>query len=123
MVDIIIAEDLAGYPGVAASEKTLDWVANAATNTVSDAWVNQVDPVPQWVKDIAVNAALRVIINPKGLEMLSRQLDDSKRTETYAKEFVGKVGIYLTADDIQRLSGAQHPGVGTIRTQPRGWCG
>lgn len=123
MVDIIDEADLASSPGVpeqAAGSTRLASLAAGASAVVQEAWLNPVDPVPVWVKNIAISVALRAMWNPKGLQMLSRQIDDAKRTEQYADEWVGSVGFNLTDSERSLLSGvvSGNRRVGTIRTVP-----
>lgn len=120
---IITADDLVSYPGIPAGADR-DALAAGASDEVLGAWKTPVDPAPQWVKNIAKKVAARASINPKGLAMLSRQLDDAKRTEQYADGAAGQVGYWLTAAERALLGGVQGvSGVGSIRTKPRGWCG
>lgn len=123
---IIDGDDLASYPGLSADENTLDELAEGASNFVLGAWVNPVDPAPAWVMEIAKAVAARAYWNPKGLTMLSRQLDDAKRTEQFAESSTGQVGYWLTSEERALLSAgastASTSGVGSIRTRPRGWC-
>ncbi len=117
---IIIGSDLSSAPGAAGTPAaTLDYLAEAASSLVEDAWATPIEPTPRWVIDLARDAALRALWNPKGLEMLTRQIDDAKRTEQYDKAQAGRIGVYLTDDERARLGGT-FPGtrVGTIRTQP-----
>lgn len=119
---IITATDLASYPGIPAGAD-LDALAAGASDEVLGVWKNPVDPAPLWVKNIAKKVAARVAINPKGLAMLSRQLDDSKRTEQFAEGVAGQVGYWLTEAERKLLAGIKSTtGVGSIRTKPRGWC-
>lgn len=119
---IISGSDLTSYPGISAGAD-LDALAAGASDEVLANWAVPVDPAPLWVKNIAKKVAARVGINPKGLAMLSRQLDDAKRTEQYAEGSAGQVGYWLTEAELLLLAGEESvSGVGSIRTQPRGRC-
>ena len=122
---VIVGADLASYPGISGTEDSLEGLAAMASTSSLDAWSEPIDPAPLWVKHIALGAAARARWNPKGLEMLSRQVDDAKRTEQFSKEDAGQVGVYLTRDERVLLGGTSSStaGVGTIRVQPRGWAG
>ena len=120
---IITAEDLTSYPGIPAGAD-LDALSAGASDEVEGAWKNPVDPVPGWVKNIAKRVAARASINPKGLSMLSRQIDDAKRTEQFADASAGQVGYWLTAKERAQLAGLRRTGgARSIRTRPRGWGG
>lgn len=120
---IITGADLVSYPGLAGDAAALDPYATQASELVEEAWVDPVDPVPSWVKNIAKAVAARAFWNPKGLEILSRQIDDAKRTETFGKDAAGRVGFYLTDAERSELAGIVPTiGVRSIRTSPRGWC-
>lgn len=120
---IITGADLVSYPGVVGTPESLDDLAALASDLVEDAWASPEVPEPLWVINIAKAAAARAFWNPKGLEMLSRQVDDAKRTEQFSKEFAGRVGVFLTDSEMALLAGVQ-PGavVRTIRTTSPGWC-
>lgn len=121
---VIIGADLVSYPGITADVTVLDGYAEQASALVEEAWTTPTTPVPLWVKNIAKAVAARALWNPKGLEMLSRQIDDAKRTETFGKDGVGRVGFYLTDAERSELGGfVAGIGVRSIRTTPRGWCG
>lgn len=121
---IITGADLVSYPGFTGDATALNPYATAASDLVEEAWTDPVTPVPLWVQNIAKAVAARAFWNPKGLEMLSRQIDDAKRTETFGKDGVGRVGFYLTDAERSELGGfIAGIGVRTIRTAPRGWCG
>lgn len=108
MVQIIDGEDLASYPGVTSPAEDLNALAERASELVAEAW-NQVgvDPAadpPRWVQEIAINAALRVYWNPKGLISWTRGLDDGTRTERLP-ETAARAGLYLTTAEQARLNG------------------
>lgn len=120
---VITGADLASYPGFRGDSNTLEPYAISASELVEEAWTSPVNPVPAWVKNIAKAVAARAFWNPKGLEMLSRQIDDAKRTETFGKDGAGRIGFYLTEAERSELAGIlPGAGVGSIRTAPRGWC-
>lgn len=120
---VITGADLVSYPGLAGDATSLDPYATEASALVEEAWTDPVTPVPLWVKNIAKAVAARAFWNPKGLEMLSRQIDDAKRTETFGKGYAGRVGFYLTDAERSELGGfVSSLGVRSIRTAPRGWC-
>lgn len=120
---VITGDDLVSYPGITGTSADLESYATAASELVEEAWANPVTPAPLWVVNIAKAVAARAFWNPKGLEMLSRQVDDAKRTETYGKDYAGRVGFYLTDAERSELGGfVAGVGVRSIRTAPRGWC-
>lgn len=121
-MQIITGEALVSYPGVPEGAD-LEALAAGASAEVLGAWKDPVDPAPLWVQNIAKKVAARAAINPKGLTMLSRQLDDAKRTEQFSESSSGQVGYWLTLRERALLGGSTRtPGVGTIRVKPRGWC-
>lgn len=126
-MEIITGDDLASYPGVDGSLTTaqLEWVAEQVSALVEGAWQCPVEPVPAWVKAIALNAGGRFAQNPKGLESWTRSIDDASRTERVRGNSGTRSGIYLSDNDLAALSCADLPsGVGTIRTWPphSSWC-
>lgn len=121
-MSIIIVDDLLKAPGVTGDVDSglLDNLVDGANDLVGEAWVAPVSPVPIWVRNIAISVALRGLHNPKGLAMLSRQIDDAKRTEGYADSWAGVVGLHLTDQERMMLGGTVTTRrVGTIHARPR----
>lgn len=115
MVDIISKDDLAAYPGITAPDASLTWTAAQINALVTESWKCATDPVPAWVKAIALGAAARFLFNPKGLESWTRQVDDASRTERVGSAVSGRSGPYLTDEELTLLSCSEAPiGVGTI---------
>lgn len=118
---IISGTDLASYPGIDSSltGDQLDWIAAQINGLVEGAWQCPVDPVPAWVKTIALNAGARFAQNPRGLESYTTSVDDGSHTRRHRVTDDSPSGIYLTADELSALSCADLPaGVGTIWTTP-----
>ena len=121
-MEIITGTDLASYPGVDKSltPTQLDWIASQINGLVEGTWQCPVEPIPAWVKAIALNAAGRFAQNPKGLESWTRRVDDASRTERLHAS-AGGSGLGLTSDEMAALSCADLPtGVGTVWTWPHG---
>lgn len=117
-IQIITGPELASYPG-AGSPPAADAAAWAkiVNGVITDAWANPVDPIPYWVKAIALEAGARAARNPKGLQSWTRAVDDASRTERYS-EAAARTGVYLTDDELARLQGRRRRRAryGTIRT-------
>lgn len=116
-IQIIAAEDLMAYPGAGApsEEDAAVWVM-LVNGLVTEAWRSPEDPVPFWVKTIALRTAARASSNPKGLASWTRSLDDGSRTERIP-EAAARAGLQLDADDRARLRGQKRrrSRYGTIR--------
>ncbi len=121
-MEIITGSDLAFYPGVGGTDsESFDSLAAAVSALVSEAWAAPVDPAPEWVRTIAINAALRLHWNPKGLESWTRSWDDFSRTERAAAGD-GSSGLSLTAEERRQLGGATgRRRVGSIRLRVPGF--
>ena len=81
-IEIITAVDLMAYPGAGnpSDEDAAVWVM-LVNGLVTEAWASPEDPVPFWVKTIALRTAARAASNPKGLASWTRSLDDGSRTD------------------------------------------
>lgn len=114
---IITGPQLASYPGsgspTAADARTYAELVNGLIN---EAWRTPVEPVPAWVRAIALEVGARAARNPKGLQSWTRSIDDGSRTERLA-ESGARAGIYLTDDEAARLGGnkRRRQRYGTIR--------
>lgn len=105
MAEIITGPDLADLPGV--QGYTADQLARTATRLnglIDDAWKSPEAPAPPWVVEIALDAAVRYLSNPKGLESWTRSVDDASRTERVRTG--DRTGLYLTKSQLRRLRGS-----------------
>lgn len=105
MTTIITFTDLESHPGIAGTREHTASVAQRASALVYQKWANPVTPVPAWVKEIAIDVALRVLINPKGLESVTKSADDVSITERHSVSG-GRLGMHLTDREAALLSGA-----------------
>lgn len=116
-IHIISAEDLMSYPGAGrpSEEDAAIWVM-LVNGLVTEAWKSPEDPVPFWVKTIALRTAARASSNPKGLASWTRSLDDGSRTERLP-EAAARAGLELDPGDRARLRGQKRRRnrFGTIR--------
>lgn len=122
-IEVITAAELISYPGSGnPSEPDAAYYVGLVNGLVTEAWATPEDPVPYWVKAIALEAAARVSRNPKRLESWTRSLDDGSRTERVSRADLERAGIYLTDTDQARLGGTtrRRRRFSTIRTTP-GW--
>ena len=114
---IITAEDLMSYPGAGnPSREDADIWAELVNGLVSEAWKAPEQPVPFWVRTIALRTAARASANPKGLASWTRTIDDGSRTERLP-DAAARAGLHLDADDRRRLRGQRRrrSRFGTIR--------
>jgi hypothetical protein len=114
-IEIIDAPALATYLGSAVTDQYAVLV-EMANGLVSEAWAEPTEPVPWWVKAIALEAAARALRNPKGLESWTRSVDDGSRTERLPSD-AARAGVFLTADERRRLgrAGTRRSRFGNIR--------
>lgn len=116
-ITIITGTQLASYPG-AGSPSPADAAvyAELVNGVVTEAWKCPVDPVPAWVRAIALEVGARASRNPKGLQSWTRSVDDASRTERYS-DSGARAGIYLTPEEAARLGGKarRRSRYGTIR--------
>lgn len=103
-LNIIKATELADYLGVGL-DKRIETLTSLANGLVSEAWRNQVTPIPTTVKSIALEVAARPGRNPKGLSSWTRSVDDASRTERLS-DAAARAGVYLTADERTQLRGS-----------------
>jgi hypothetical protein len=128
MAQFLSGAELASYLGRPVSG-TLDNIADRANALVTEEWTaNVVSPPPEWVKNIAWDVAVRAGANPKGLTSETRSWDDATRTERW--EAAGRIGVYLTDDELDRLQGRPTGADGasvviakSIRMRVPGWGG
>lgn len=125
---IITAADLAGVPGLgAASDDEKTYAARRAGDLVASSWCTPTDPVPQWVKDIAVDVAVRYLSNPRNLSSVTRTkaLDDASRSETERYADGTRGGLSLTDDELTRLCPTaitgRVAGIGSMRLRVPGY--
>lgn len=121
MADIITKDDLAGLPGVTGTDAQLAYAARRAGTAVSSAWRTPIDPVPQWVKDIAIDVAMRYLSNPTGATSTTRSVDDASRTVRYDRGPTPGGGFTLTADERSKLSPIVRRRVGSARLAVPGY--
>lgn len=126
MVPIILPSDLENYPGVTATPDELDNTVDRVNALIEEAWTNPVDPVPQWVREIALTASARFLANPRGLASWTstRSIDDATRSQTErATEGSVRAGLHLTAEELARLGGIalNRRRVGSIRLSVPGF--
>lgn len=122
MTTIITKNDLAGLPGVTGTDTELEYAARRAGVAVESAWATPVDPVPQWVKDLATDVAVRYLNNPRGVTSVTRSVDDASRTERYGERGAPLGGGFtLTDDELARLSAIVRRRVGSTRLAVPGY--
>lgn len=104
-IEIITADDLVAYPGAGkpSEEDAAIWVM-LINGLITEVWKTPEDPVPFWVKTIALSTAARASSNPKGLASWTRTLDDGSRTERLPDAAV-RAGLRLDDADRRRLRG------------------
>lgn len=115
-IQIITGAELASYPGSGNPSLTdaTRW-AEIVNGVVTDAWAVPENPVPYWVKAIALECGARAARNPKGLQSWTKSVDDASRTERFAA--AARTGVFLTDDELARLGGKKRrrQRYGTIR--------
>lgn len=113
-IEVITTTELATYLGTDPGDPpaAYDQYVLFANGVVTEAWADPVDPIPWWVKSIALEAAGRAGRNPKGLSSWSRSIDDGSRTERLPEQ-AARAGVFLTTDEEVRL------GRGVGRKRPR----
>jgi hypothetical protein len=122
MADLITADDLSGIPGISGTPDELAYAARRASSSVAPAWCRPVDPPPQWVKDIAIDVAVRYLHNPRGTTSVTRRIDDASRTERYEDGVASGVGSFELEDsERKRLCPAVRRRVGSIRLAVPGY--
>jgi hypothetical protein len=117
-IQIITAGDLMAYPGAGSpsEEDAAVWVM-LINGLITEEWKTPEDPVPFWVKTIALATAAPCASNPKGLQSWTRTLDDGSRTERLP-EAAARAGLRLADADRRRLRGLgprRRSRFGTIR--------
>lgn len=119
-MDIITADDLTNHPGVTLTPEQAAWVASEVNDLVTEAWCDPAEPVPSWVRRIAIRAAARFGGNPLNLESWTTSVDDGSVTErTRNSGGPDATGVYLTGSDLIALGcGPVSSAVGTIWTTP-----
>lgn len=100
-IQVITTAELATYLGTATLPAYAQYVL-FANGLVTEAWENPVEPIPWWVKSIALEAAGRAGRNPKGLASWSRTIDDGSRTERLP-ETAARAGVFLTTEEETKL--------------------
>jgi hypothetical protein len=116
-MEIITTADLTGYLGSTPTNAAT--LVELANGLVTDAWKDPVEPIPTWVRAIALEAAARPGRNPKGLASWTKSLDDASRTERLP-EYAAKAGVFLTEDELTKLMGIKRRRknrYGTIRVR------
>lgn len=120
MADIITGATLAGVPGVQGyTAEQLDATAARVNALIADEWANPETPTPNWVVEIALDAAARYLANPKGLESWTRSVDDASRTERV--RVGGRTGLHLTEAQVRRLRGAKAARPRSLRLRVPGY--
>lgn len=122
-MDLIDKFDLEAVPGITGTDATLTYVARRASTAVASKWCHPIDPAPDWVKDIAIDVAVRYLNNPKGITSVTRSVDDASRTERF--ENTGQRmtrGFELTDEEIAALCPVRRNRVGSIRLRVPGVC-
>lgn len=117
-IEIITAPELIAYPGSGSpSVPDATFYAEQVNGLVTEAWKNAEEPVPYWVRGIALEVAGRASRNPKGLTSWTRSADEGSRTERVSEAQLERVGIYLTDEERARLGGkkVRQSRYGTIR--------
>lgn len=120
MSDILTAEQLAQVPGVDAAQDVLEYAARRASDAVAHYWAPVVDPVPEWVTDIAADVAigyLDTLTRPRGVTSMTRSVDDASRTVRFDEHGTGTqlAAFELTDTQIARLRPARVKGSRSIR--------
>lgn len=122
MTTFLTGDDLASY-----LEEPLDGaiqnIADRVNALVTEKWANPATPVPEWVKNIAWNVAIRAGANRKGVTSQTRSWDDVTKTDRWE---AGTFGVELTDDETLKLSGlpdgtGASVGVKSIRMTVPGW--
>lgn len=122
MADLIEAADLVEVPGVTGTETDLAYAARRASSSVMSAWCRPVDPVPGWVRDIAVDIAARYLRNPRGTTSVTRHVDDASRTERFAEKGTVLPGTFdPTEDELAKLCPKARRRLGSIRLSVPGY--
>lgn len=119
MADTFTVDELAAYPGVAASPATLDLVAGIINALIAELIETYGDPRwPARVRVIALGAAASFLVNPDGATTTSIQIDDFKETRVYSDGSVRRGWIGFTAEEMGWLMDAilgVSPRVGSIQ--------
>lgn len=112
---LIAANDLEDLPGLATTEEQRTYAARRASSLVVSRWADPISPPPEWVRDIAIDVAVRYLTNPRGITSVTRTVDDASRTERYEGPR-REGGFNLTDDEIARLNPTvRRRRVGSIR--------
>lgn len=104
-IEIISTPDLVNYlkaAGVTTDPSACNIYVPLANGLVSEAWSTPEDPIPRWVKAIALEVAARPARNPKGLSSWTRNADDTSRTERLP-DAAARAGIYLLDSEETKL--------------------
>ena len=115
-IDIITAEELASLLETNVSPG-LTLVVDLVNETITEAWLDPVDPVPARVRALAFAVGARAGANPKGLTSWTRGWDDITRTERM--EATRRLGVYLDDGDLAELNGTLDPTAGVRSIQTR----
>lgn len=117
MADLISETDLQDLPGITSTPAQRTYAARRASNLVSSHWAKPVDPVPPWVKDIAIDVAARYLSNPRGLASTTRTVDEASRTERFETGTGSRPrrGFFLEEDELRRLAPKIRRRVGSVR--------
>lgn len=118
---IITKHDLAEVPNLPSSEADLTYAARRASSAVGAAWANPVDPAPLWVKDIAIDVAVRYLHNPRGTTSVTRSIDDASRTERYERGSIPGGNFSLTDAEADKLTRRPRRRTGSIRLTVPGY--
>lgn len=124
MTDFLTAADLAAYFDREVSG-ALTNIVTRTNSLVTEEWANPVDPVPEWVTNIAWNVAIRAGDNPSpGKTSTTRSWDDVSITDRWEAGRSG--GVFLTDEESRLLHGdtadpTQPVGVGSIQLKVPGW--
>lgn len=119
MADVVIiaASDLASVPGAKDKpEADRSYAAQRASAAVSGAWCSPVTPIPDWVKNIAIDLAVDYLVNPTGATSTTRSIDDASRTVRFDGQQSRRSGPFrLTDDERSRLCPRITRRVGSLR--------
>jgi hypothetical protein len=114
MTDFLTGADLASYLD-APLDGAIDNIAQRANALVTQEWANPTTIVPEWVKNIAWDVAIRAAANPKGVTSQTRSWDDLTMTQRWE---AGTTGVKLL-DDEKALLNASAGAVGTASSPVR----
>jgi hypothetical protein len=123
MTTFLTGDELASYLD-APLDGAIDNVVKRVNALVTQEWANPTTVVPEWVKNVAWNVAIRAASNPKGVTSKTRSWDDMTTTERWE---AGAAGVTLTDEEKTLLTGAAGTvgqatsSVKSIRMNVPGW--